>query len=126
MNITTKTKDVEEVITQGDLEEIWEHLKKTFGLNVSLYQQDFLKRSELLNGKESHPELIIEYGITVIQPVLNKMLQRDIEYPTWINLVRFLLKEKLAENSERRNYYRSGVWKGMVHNNANDLHLHAS
>ena len=125
MNITTKTKDVENVITQGDLEEIWKHLKKTFGLNVSLYQQDFLKRSELLNGKESHPELIIEYGITVIQPALNKMLQRDSDYPTWINLLRFLLKDKLAENPEQRNYYRSGAWKSMAHNNANDLHMHA-
>ena len=122
----TKTRDVEDVINQNDLDNVWDHLKKTFGLNVSLYKQDFIKRSELLNGNAIQPKLIVEYGTTVIQPVLNKMLQRDIDYPTWINLLRFLLKEKLAENPEQRNYYRSGAWKNAAQSNGNELHLHAS
>jgi hypothetical protein len=110
MNTMTKTKDLEDVIDQHDLEKIWRHLEKIFALDVRVYQQEF-KQHLTLQGNECRPQLIIEYGEFVIQPVLNKMLRRDSDYPTWINMLRFLFKEKLAENSELRNYYRSGMWR---------------
>ncbi len=127
MNTTTRTKDVADVIRLTDLENIWDHLQKTFGLNVYVYQQGFKKHVELFHHNAYQPEFIIEYGLSAIQPVLNKMLQRESDYPTWINMLRFLLKEKLAENTEQRNYYRSGEWKSSVRNKADDvMHLHIS
>ena len=122
MNNMTTQKDVKDIIEAADLKIIWQHLEKTFGLDVDVYQHQFriyvLTYSRGLNVAEC----FVEFGTNVIEPVLNDILHRDAAYPTWNNLLRFLLKDKLAENSEQLEYYRSGAWKSMRMDH-HDLHL---
>ena len=122
MNTMTTQKDVKDIIEAADLKIIWQHLEKTFGLNVDVYQQHFRIYALTYSRGLSVAECFVEFGTNVIQPVLNDILHRDAAYPTWNNLLRFLLKDKLAESSEQLQYYRSGAWKSMRMDHL-DLHI---
>ena len=122
MNFMTTQKDVRDVIEVADLKIIWQHLEKIFGLDVDVYQQQFKVHVLTYSRGLNVAACFVEFGATAIEPILNDMLHRESSYPTWNNLLRFLLKDKLAESSEQLQYYRSGAWKSMGMGN-NDLSI---
>jgi len=111
-------KDVKDVIEYSDVKSVWQHLEKTFGLNVNIHEENF-KQYFINHPKHRYPEyknlgiVFVDFGKQEIEPLLNKILQRDDSYPTWNNLLRFLLKDKLADTSAQRDYYKSGAWKSV-------------
>jgi hypothetical protein len=109
--MNTTTKNIQDVIELSDFEKVWDHLEKIFRLDVDVHKIEFGKFRDGINNNQTIRESFISYGETKINPILNKMLQRDPNYPTWTNLLRFLFKEKLAETTEQLNYYKSGVWR---------------
>ncbi|CAN5231243.1 hypothetical protein BH09BAC3_BH09BAC3_21020 [soil metagenome] len=111
MNIMTAQKDVRDVIEVADLKIIWQHLEKVFGLDVKVYQEQYERYVLTCSGDVAG---FVDFGAAEIEPILNRMIGRDSSYPTWNNLLRFLLKDKLAENSEQLRYYRSGAWKSFT------------
>jgi hypothetical protein len=47
----------------------------------------------------------LEYGKKKIEPLLNVILKRE-RYPTWINLVSYVLKEKIEKRKIKDELYR--------------------
>ena len=121
IDMNTTTKKIQDVIELSDVEKVWDHLEKIFRLDVDFHKTEFRKFRDGLNSSQTIRESFISYGETKINPVLNEILQRERNYPTWVNLLRFLLKEKLAETPEQLNYYKSGVWRTTL--NATSEHL---
>ncbi|CAN5486748.1 hypothetical protein BH10BAC4_BH10BAC4_15130 [soil metagenome] len=119
--MNTITKNIQDVIEVSDIEKIWDHLEKIFRLDVDFHKKEFKKFRDGLNNNQTIRESFITYGETKINPVLNEMLRRDRNYPTWTNLLRFLFKEKLAETPEQLNYYKSGVWRTTLKATAGQL-----
>ncbi|NOT73808.1 MAG: hypothetical protein HOP08_02690 [Cyclobacteriaceae bacterium] len=127
MNNVIDSKEIESIIEWSDLEKIWTHLEKVYSLNTLPYREGFKKYLENMAG-DAQPKFFVGYGELVIEPTLNEILKRDSSYPTWNYLLRFLLKIKLSQNPEQRNFYLAGVWKKRSFNtlnNSSSYHLMA-
>jgi hypothetical protein len=104
-NIVSKAeivRYVKEAFDSKDIDKVWEYLGKKFGFNVPEWKTDF-KNSFLTSKRDkSVQDQFMEFGKKKIEPILNDVLCRK-GVPTWINLLGFLLQDKIntLQNRDR-------------------------
>ncbi len=117
--ISAIPKDVAEVMDELDIDKTWDYLEKTFRLNKTRWKKDFEDAYVKSTRAYSKLELFIRYGHQNIQPGLNIILFRKDNYPTWINMIRYIVADKIQKAEEERGriaqeYGRNSGYK--IHN----------
>lgn len=108
-NIVSKAeivKYVKEAFDPSDIEKVWAYLGKKFGFNVPAWKKDF-ENSLIVSRRDRTIQIqFMEFGKRRIEPILNDVLCRK-NFPTWINLLAFLLEDKVRDLMQRDRSYKS-------------------
>lgn len=79
---------------ESDIDKVWDELKTRFGFNVNNWKKLF---NEFLGGQPRNTlveDAFLVFGNKRINPVLNEILCRNSLYPTFNNMVEYILKIK--------------------------------
>jgi hypothetical protein len=93
-------KYVKEAFDREDIEKVWDYLGKKFGFNIARWKKEFEDSFLVSRRDRSIQDQFMEFGKKKIEPILNDILYRK-KYPTWINLLAFLLKDKIIALQDR-------------------------
>jgi hypothetical protein len=108
-NIVSKAeivKYVKEAFDSDDIEKVWAYLGKKFGFNIPAWKEDFMNSLTISKSEKSVQVQFMEFGKRRIEPILNDVLCRKA-FPTWINLLAYLLEEKIRALQQRDRYYKN-------------------
>jgi len=98
-------QNIKDTLDKDDIERVWDYLGKTFGFNSGRWAADFNAAIKSLPRDRSVEEAFILFGKEKIEPLLNEILKRK-QYPTWIELLSFVLKDKIDERHKRDKRYK--------------------
>ena len=87
-------RDVENTFEEGHIQKVWNVLEEKFSFNVKGWKEDFSKYLISQSREISERQAFMEFGLKKIQPLLNSILRRTDYHPTWINLMRWIVKSK--------------------------------
>ena len=103
--IPSSVQYIRDVFEVGDIDKVWNELERRFHFNVTAWKKEFELVLSNRDRFKDPQEVFLEYGKMKIEPLLNLILKRH-RYPTWINLVTFVLKEKIEKRKELDQFYR--------------------
>lgn len=102
-------KDVREVFDETDIDKVWTYLKDTFHLNVSRWKQAFEREYRQSSRSMSKMEVFVRFGQKHWLKAFNVILAREELHPTWIDLLRYIVKDKIEakhrESTENMKVY---------------------
>ncbi|HTE32227.1 MAG TPA: hypothetical protein VK666_17725 [Chryseolinea sp.] len=101
---------VKDVFEVEDIEKVWALLKEKFHFNVNAWKKEFEHELRTAPRFTSTQEVFMIFGKKRIEPILNEVLKRQ-RYPTWINLLSFVLKDKINLCKQRDNTYKERFGK---------------
>jgi hypothetical protein len=87
-------RDVENGFEEVHIDKIWNVLEEKFSFNVKGWKDHFNKYLASQSREISERQAFVEFGLKKIQPLLNGILSRTEYHPTWINLMRWVVKNK--------------------------------
>ena len=87
-------RDVENSFEEIHIQKILNILEEKFSFNIKGWKEDFTKYLASQSRQISERQAFIEFGLKKIQPILNGILRRTDYHPTWINLMRWVVKNK--------------------------------
>ena len=96
---------IKDVFDAADIDRVWEYLGKTFGFNISAWKEEFQTALGHFPRNTSVQEAFMTFGKQKIEPLLNEILKRK-RHPAWIELLTFVLKDKIDEREKRDAYYK--------------------
>lgn len=96
---------IREVLSPEDFDKVWQLLESVFSMNVVAWKADFSQAERTRPRFTSREEAFMIFGKQKIEPLLNDLLCRK-RVPTWIYLLRYVLRDKLAEREARARRYR--------------------
>lgn len=97
---------IREVLTTDDFDKVWLVLHETFSMNITAWKELFAKAERTRGRYTSREEAFLLFGKQKIEPLLNDLLYRK-RVPTWIYLLRYVLRDKLAAREARMLYYQN-------------------
>ena len=97
---------IREVLTTDDFDKVWNVLEEKFSMNVSAWKEMFAREERTRGRFISSEEAFLIFGKRKIEPLLNDLLCRK-RVPTWIYLLRYVLRDKLAERARRAKQYQN-------------------
>ena len=97
---------IREVLTTDDFDKVWHVLREKFSMNVPAWKALFEKAERTRGRFTSREEAFLLFGKQKIEPLLNDLLFRK-HVPTWIYLLRYVLRDKLATRGARTFSYRN-------------------
>ena len=96
------TREEEELLDEAHIKEIWNELHVRFGFNLIEWKPRFDQYVVKQTRETSVMSCFYRFGHDHINPVLNEILCRQRLYPTFTNLVRFVIsKSKLKPGKKR-------------------------
>jgi hypothetical protein len=87
-------RDIENAFEEIHIQKIWIVLGDKFSFNVKGWKEEFNKYLTTQSRDISERQAFVEFGLRRIQPILNGILKRTDYHPTWINLMRWVVKNK--------------------------------
>jgi len=79
---------------EHDIEKTWNLLQEKFSFDKKKWKERFAVYAEKQPGNVDLIHAFFKFGNTFINPVLNDILCRQVLYPTFNNLTRFVLTGK--------------------------------
>jgi hypothetical protein len=83
--VPSSVQYIRDVFEVTDIDKVWNELERRF---------------------KDLQEVFLEYGKMNIEPLLNIILKRH-RHPTWINLVTYVLKEKIERRKKMDEFYKA-------------------
>jgi hypothetical protein len=103
-------EDVRRSFDETDIKKTWDYLAKMFHLNVKFWKADFERKFNVSSREINKMEFFVRYGKENFEPALNVILGRNVYHQTWMNLIRFVVKDKIVrlagDRVNLRNYYK--------------------
>jgi hypothetical protein len=96
---------IREVLTSEDFDKVWHVLEAVFSMNIAAWKESFAQAERTRGRFTSREEAFLIFGKQRIEPLLNDLLYRK-RVPTWIYLLRYVLRDKLAAREERTRRHR--------------------
>ena len=87
------TRDEEERLDEAHIKEIWAELNDRFGFNLKEWKKKFDQFVIKQTRETSVMSCFYRFGHDHINPVLNDILCRQRLYPTFTNLVKFVISK---------------------------------
>jgi hypothetical protein len=81
---------------------VWEELKVRFGFNVVSWKKRF---SEYLSKqpRNTHElDAFLKFGVTFLNPVINQVLCREPNHPTFMKLIEYILNRYPGKKQQQR------------------------
>ena len=94
--VPSQVQYIREVFEVEDIDKVWTELGKRFHFNIKGWKNEFEMMSTNHDRLKDIQEVFLEYGKMKIEPLLNTILKRH-RHPTWINLVTYVLKDKIEK-----------------------------
>jgi hypothetical protein len=96
---------IREVFDVDDIDKVWNELERRFHFNIKAWKKEFELVASNHNRYKDLQEVFLEYGKMKIEPLLNVILKRH-RHPTWINLITYVLKEKINNKKSQDEFYK--------------------
>lgn len=96
---------IRDVFEIEDIEKVWQVLNQKFHFNIKDWKAEFETESYIIPRFKTKQELFMEFGKKKIEPLLNVILKRH-RYPTWINLLTYVLSEKIENRKLQQKLYK--------------------
>ena len=87
---------IRDVFEVEDIDKVWNELERRFHFNIKAWKKEFEVEASNHDRFKDLQEVFLEYGKLKIEPLINAILKRHRQ-PTWINLVTYVLKEKIEK-----------------------------
>jgi hypothetical protein len=87
-------KEIEEEFMSFHIPRIWEELKVRFGFNLKYWKVEFAKYLKKHSREFSEVDVFYRFGNERINNLLNAILGRANGYPTFNNLVKYVVWDK--------------------------------
>lgn len=87
-------RETEYELTEYHISIVWNELHNRFGFDIKKWKarfEDYRKKNQRINSKLS---AFNHFGYEEINPVLNKILCRNDLYPTFNNLIQYVMKSR--------------------------------
>lgn len=97
---------IREVLTTEDFDKVWNLLEDKFSMNIVAWKELFAKAERTRGRFTSREEAFMIFGKQKIEPLLNDLLCRR-RVPTWIYLLRYVLRDKLRSRDMRALHYQN-------------------
>jgi len=97
---------IREVFEVEDIDKVWDELERRFHFNIKAWKKEFAMIATNRNRFKDLQEELLEYGKMKIEPLLNTILKRRHQ-PTWINLVTYVLREKIQKRKSLDESYKN-------------------
>jgi len=88
------TKEEEENFEEAHIKAIWNELHERFGFNLKGWKPKFDAFYEKQTRDVSPMSAFYRFGYTYINPILNEILVRRVQTPTFNNLVKYVITKK--------------------------------
>jgi hypothetical protein len=88
-----KQTEIEKIFTLPDLMYLYEEMR-TLGFNTEKVAAEFQKDYIQNDIKIPESNYFVQYGLRVIQPMLNERLNRPHDHPTFYNLIKHIQERK--------------------------------
>lgn len=109
-NVSDIPDDIRQVFGETDIEKVWVLLEKTFRVNVRWWKNKFEEHFRKSTRDFSKEELFVRFGKERLEPSLNIILARKELTPTWLNIIRYVVRDKIREKQREadaiKNYYK--------------------
>lgn len=100
--------EVQYVFTLASLVHVMPNLRQT-GIDTQKIMQAFWNEYDETGKKESQTNFFLKYGVRVINPLLNKKLNRPPDHPTFNDILEYSLKEVIANDASLQRRKRKRV-----------------
>jgi hypothetical protein len=100
--------EVQYVFTLASLVHVMPNLRQT-GIDTQKVMQTFWDEYDETDKKESQTNFFLKYGVRVINPLLNKKLNRPPEHPTFNDILEYSLQEVIANDASLQRRKRKKV-----------------
>jgi hypothetical protein len=98
------TREEEDRLDETHIKEIWNELHTRFGFNLKEWKPRFEKFVIKQSRETNLMSCFYQFGHHNINPVLNEILGRQRLYPTFTNLVDYVIsKNRLTNSDTKRN-----------------------
>ena len=97
---------IREVLAEDDFDKVWQVLEDKFSMNIAAWKAAFARVERTRGRFTSREEAFLLFGKQKIEPLLNDLLYRK-RVPTWIYLLRYVLREKLSARAERARFFHN-------------------
>ena len=88
---------VQYVFTLSNLVYVMPALRK-IGIDTTKILSDCWLEYDESDRKESQPKFFLKYGVRVVNPLLNEILQRPVGYPSFNEILEHALKDVIAND----------------------------
>ena len=96
---------IREVFEVEDIDKVWNELERRFHFNIKAWKKEFEVVATNHARFKDLQEVFLEYGKVKIEPLLNVILKRH-KQPTWINLITYVLKDKIDRRKGQDEFYK--------------------
>lgn len=93
--------EVQYVFTLASLVYVMPNLRQT-GIDTTKVMRDCWQKYDDSDRKESQQNFFLKYGVRVINPLLNKKLNRPTDHPTFNDILEYSLKDVIAKDASLR------------------------
>ncbi|HMG92856.1 MAG TPA: hypothetical protein VK589_22520 [Chryseolinea sp.] len=97
---------IREVFEVADIDRVWNELERRFHFNVNAWKKEFEVIAANSDRFKDLQEVFLEYGKMHIEPLLNIILKRHRQ-PTWINLLTYVLKDKIDKRKNQDEFFKN-------------------
>ena len=98
------TREEEELLDEAHIKEIWNELHERFGFNLNEWRVKFDQYVVKQTRETSVMSCFYRFGYDYINPVLNEILCRQRLYPTFTNLVKFVISKSNYKPIKKRTW----------------------
>ena len=104
--VPSSVQYIRDVFEVTDIDKVWNELERRFHFNIKAWKKEFEVIASNSDRFKDLQEVFLEYGKMKIEPLLNIILKRH-RHPTWINLVTYVLKEKIERRKKMDEFYKA-------------------
>jgi hypothetical protein len=104
--VPSSVQYIRDVFEVTDIDKVWNELERRFHFNVKAWKKEFEVIASNSDRFKDPQEKFLEYGKIYIEPLLNIILKRH-RHPTWINLVTYVLKDKIERRKKMDEFYKA-------------------
>jgi hypothetical protein len=79
-------------LTEAHMDRTWTVLQEKFSFNIQGWKKDFRQYYSRQSERVTELQAFMEFGLKHIQPLLNKVLKRSDDHPTWHRLIEWVVR----------------------------------
>jgi hypothetical protein len=88
------SKETENDFSEHHISKVWNELHERFGFNLKYWKAQFEEDLKRVSRSDSIESAFYQFGCVRINPLINQILGRTSGYPTFQNLIEYIVTGK--------------------------------